>query len=224
MDRPCHKLLPSPRLAHDEHRGQGGRHLPHRLVHLPHPNAASHDQAEGGLDRDPLSKLLHLLPQRPVLQGLRHEVQEPLRIDGLREIVVGAQLHRLDGALDAPVGREEDHLRLREVSLGGFQDLQSPGPDHTQVGDHQVEPPVLEPSERLLTAGRRHDLVARLLEDLGERLADVALVVDDEDATGHHLSSRRLPDPPDGSRMIIVVPLPRWLSTSMLPSCPWTIR
>jgi len=44
----------------------------------------------------------------------------------------------------------------------------------------------------------------------------VTLVIDDEDAIGHHPSSRPA-GPLSGSRMIIVVPLPTWLSTSRLP-------
>ncbi len=65
----------------------------------------------------------HLLAQLLLLQGLRHQQQDLLKLEGLVDIVESPQLDGLDHRGRIPVGGHHDDHRLRRHPLQRLQNL-----------------------------------------------------------------------------------------------------
>ncbi len=98
---------------------------------------------------------------------------------------------------------------------------------HAEVRDDEVHLLAAEDGQRLLAVGGGRHLVALEGERLGEALADVALVVDDQDGELHRASRRSSSSIVSvcgtGSVMVNVVPSPSREATAMSPKCSLTI-
>ncbi len=112
-----HQLLPGSRLSHDQDRCRRRPDLRHQLVELHHRRARPHHAAE----RAGLAKVLAVTlgereggasRERPV-----EHLAQLLGVDGLREVVEGALLHRLDRGGDAAFRGQHDHGEMVEVLL-----------------------------------------------------------------------------------------------------------
>jgi hypothetical protein len=135
---------------------------------------------------------LHLAPQgyrlllEPLsLQGAGHHQVGVVRVEGLLQVVVGPQLHRLDRVPHRGVGGHHDHLGLRSAGLDGAQHFETIHPRHPEVGHHHVEGLGGDQGDGPASIGGGGELVP-VAEDAGEELEDVLLVVDDEDASTFH--------------------------------------
>ena len=113
-----------------------------------------------------------------------------VELEGLLDVVVGAELHRLHrGVGRGEGGDHEDHDARRHV-LDRPHEREPVHARHADVGDHQVDAIAADGLERGVAAVDRQDVVAFLLEHDREELAHALLVVDDEDPTVRHGSLR----------------------------------
>ena len=161
------------------------------------------DPLQGAAPADQLAhpaEASHLLAQPCVLaaQGihLQHALdgeQDLLRTGVLDQVVRGAELHRLDGALDRAVAGQDDDHGGQLALVQGPQELHAVHHRHFEVRHDHVEQALAEPGERRLAVRRVFHRVARALEVLGERARHVGLVLHEEDARTHRAVRSRPP-------------------------------
>ncbi len=132
--------------------------------------------------------LLELLAQVPVLGGQPaffnrppDQSQEQVAVRWFLDKIVRPETHRLDRAFNGGVAGEHDHLDIRMLVLGLFQDLDPVEVRQHQIGDHQVERAGRERFQaglRLVIGG---DLVVLFLEGFFHCGAESFLIVDQQD-------------------------------------------
>ena len=113
-------------------------------------------------------------------EGALEDEVELVEVDGLREEVLRAELHRLDRGLDRPVGGEEDADRGGVLLANLPQQREAVLARHSDVGEHHVGRALVERLERRRRGLREHDVVVPP-EGAPEPLARVLLVVHHED-------------------------------------------
>ena len=129
-------------------------------------------------------QLLDLDFERLRFQRALHQHFEPLDVDGLRQEIHGAPLHRLDGGIDVAVGGHHEHGRALWKGEGLVDDLEPRLPGHAQIGQDDVEGLGIEEIERFVGARGDCDIVV-VGQRLLQTLAGVFLVIDDEHAGDH---------------------------------------
>ena len=112
------------------------------------------------------------------------DVDDLLDLERLEDVVVGALLHRLDRGLDRAEAGHDHGQHAEPLGLDLLEQLQPRQPRHLEIGDHQIVRTQAQLGERLLAVLDGVDREAFEREEVGEDLADHALVVDDEDARG----------------------------------------
>ena len=158
----------------------------HHLLDRP---ARAHEAAEVIGVQVLLPEELHLLPELPRLEGVAQGHAEVLEVDGLGDVVVGAEPHRLHRRADIGVGGHDDHLDVGMALLDLAEHL-----DPVRVGQLEIQQ---EEVGALLPDGRHGsravlrglDVVAELLERLLEGPANQALVVNDQHSGWHRCRS-----------------------------------
>ena len=109
---------------------------------------------------------------------------QPLRIDRLAQVVVGAFLDRLDGGLDGPLRGQQDEREVGQLILQRAQQLEPAHPRHHEVADDDGGAEGGDLAHRLFAVGRFLGLEAPGLNELGEPGARGGVVFDDEDTFG----------------------------------------
>ena len=184
MDGLRDELLAGARFAGDEHGRRGRRRLLDHLVDLPHLRAVADERSERAVLAQLAPQRLHLAHRLQAFDDLVEENLQPLDIDGLRQVVVGAFLHRLDGGVDGALRGQEQR---RDVGADLRQRAQQREPVHTrhhQVGDDDGGPEGGDLLERFLAVARRVGDEAPALDKLLEAHARRRVVFDDQDALG----------------------------------------
>src|SRR5438477_26526 len=141
----------------------------------------------------------------------------------LLDVVEGALVHRLDGALQRRLCGHQDDRRLGILLAHGGEDVGAGHARHLDVGEHDVGRRSLERLEaRLATLGGDHVEPLALEEDT-EHVQDAQLVVDHQNRwlLRHAASSFRRAA---GKYTVNVVPFPSVESTSTSPRCASTAR
>ncbi len=119
--------------------------------------------------------------QPPPLDRAVEEEQQVVGVDGLREEVGGAVLHRPHGLLD---GAERGHHDDRGLGVGlerRVEHVEAAPRRQLQVGEDDEVALAREPAARLVRVGRLVDAVAARLEGLAQHRAKRLLVLDDQD-------------------------------------------
>ncbi len=129
-------------------------------------------------------ELEHAAAGVPGRCDLGHHVADLLGREGLRQVVLGAALHRLDGRVDSRVGRDHDHRETRLLGQQPRQQLEPARGAEAQVQERQVVGALCERGERSVGVGRFARLAAHALETDAEGHADVLVVVDHQHAQG----------------------------------------
>jgi hypothetical protein len=164
-------------LADQQHRRVVRGNLLHLLAQLLH-RAALADRGHQRRDQDALR--LPLAPRR--LEGLLDGAQQLGQRERLLHEIEGPEARRLHGGLHRAMAGKHDHreaqlLRIRPLA----QQRDAVGVRHPDVEQHEVRLLARTRSARLGRVGGHLHLVTLVAEDLPQRLADVRLVVDDED-------------------------------------------
>ena len=148
-------------------------------VHL----ARADDELALGLIGDLRRQRQHLAIQILPLARVPHERAQLVVIEVLRDVVVGAVLHRLHGGLDLVDRRDHDDFDEAVVLLDDPQDLEAADARQPDVEQHQVDVFAVQDRQRRLAArDPQHAVLA--LEDGRQRVPHALVVVDDEDGLG----------------------------------------
>jgi hypothetical protein len=123
-----------------------------------------------------------LAPQAAFFQAHFHRVEQGQVVEGLGQVVVGAQVHALAEVVLFGLGRQEDERNGRRVGLFAQQVQHAVAVEfgHHDVTDHQVGQLGPGRLHAPLAVGRRKYLVAGQFEDFGGVLPHVGVVFDDE--------------------------------------------
>ena len=145
----------------------------------------SADHAIGGAGA--CAQLADFAPQPRRLQRALDDEDQPVGLERLLDEVVGAELDRGDRGFDVAVAGDHHHRHVAVLLLDHFQQLQAVEPRalHPDVEQHQMRPARLDRRQRLVGIARKAASMALVRENAGDELADVVLVVDDQDIGGH---------------------------------------
>jgi hypothetical protein len=133
-----HELLARARLAPDQHRRRRRRRLLDDLIDLPHLRAAADHLAERAVLAQLLAQHLDLAQRVLPLDDLVEQDLEPLRLDRLGQVVVGAFLDRLDRGFDGALRGQRSHGVVAAIVLERAQQLEPAHARHHEVADDDV--------------------------------------------------------------------------------------
>ena len=134
---------------------------------------------------EPLAQRPDLVEQLAVFERLLDQDFEPDRVDRLEQVVVRAELHRLDGRVDRGVPGHHDR-RDGQVALADLADqVEAVDPGQAEVGDDQREVPLDEPLQGGGPVVGDLDPAVGQGEQLRELLTDQLAVVHHKDASIH---------------------------------------
>ena len=123
--------------------------------------------------------------QRLLLERVADDPHDVRALERLGDEVVRAFLHRVDRGLDRAVRGHQHDLGLGRDRLGGAQQVHAGRLRHHQIGEQHADAVLAQEVERrLLPSVAARTLQALALEDLGERLDDRRLVIDDQHDAG----------------------------------------
>ena len=135
MDRLRDQLLARARLAGDEHRRARRRRLLDHLVDLPHLGAVADHRPERAVLAQLPPQRLDLAQRLLPFDDLVEQNLQPLDVDRLGQVVVGAFLHRLDRGLDRALRRQQQRGDVGALRLQRAQQRQPVHARHHQIGD-----------------------------------------------------------------------------------------
>ena len=138
MDAARQHLLAGAALAGDQHRRVEPRDLLHQAHHGLHRRTGAGDEL--------LVLRLHLRGERLdavaqvlSLAGVAHERPQRVVVELLGDVVVGAELHGLDGRLDVGDRRNHDHFDLVALFAHLPQQLEAADARQPHVEQHEVD-------------------------------------------------------------------------------------
>ena len=132
--------------------------------------------------RRQLLELLDLaLEPRGLQRALGHQHQ-PVGLERLLDEVVGAALDGGDRGFDVAVAGDHHHRQFGVLLLDGVEQLQAVelGALQPDVEEDEVRPARHDGGQRLVAVARGARLVALVLQDAGDQVADIGFVVDDQ--------------------------------------------
>ena len=174
------ELLAGARLAPDENRGGGRRGLLDHAIHRPDARAVADDPAEAPLLAQLPPEIAHFAQRLLPLDRLLQQNPQALRVHRLTQVVVGAVLDRLHGALDRPLCRQQDERQVGELVLQSLEEIVAAHPRHDEVADDDRGPETGDTPERLFAVGGFVGLKSPVLYELGESGAGRRIVFDNE--------------------------------------------
>ena len=176
------QLLAGARLAGDEHRRRGRRRLLDHLIDLAHLGAVADERAERAVLAQLAAQRLHLAHRLEPLDDLVEQDLQPLNVDRLGQVVVGAFLHRLDRGVDGALRGQQQR---RHVGADLRQRAQQREPVHARhhhVGDDDRRTERRDLLERFFAVARRLGDEAPAPDELFEPDARGGVVLDDQHA------------------------------------------
>jgi hypothetical protein len=201
------------RWARDEHgrvrRGDASEQIVHRL----HDRALPDQLVEAMRPPDLFAQPPDLVSQVAVLDGPVERDDERIDLDRLRDEVVRARPDGGDRRLEAAEPRQHDDRHVGAIGDEALTQLDAVDLPHVEIGHDDVELGVSGGEERVARRRARDTPEIALRQGELERLAERAVVVDDEDAPRHATRS-------SGRYTVKVVPTPIALSTPIHP--PWS--
>ena len=115
-------------------------------------------------------------------QGIADGDEDALALERLLEKVGGAAPRALDGGGDVAVARDHQNRRRSLARDDPVQGLEAVHPGHLDVEQHGRGRGAVEIGKRRAAVSHRRHLVALVLEDHAEGVADGGFVVDDQDS------------------------------------------
>ena len=111
-----------------------------------------------------------------------------VHVYGLREEVLGPELHGAHRGLAVPLSGEEDDRAAPRLEL--LEHAQPPDVGKVRVEDYDVGTHAIERLEAGLAGGRARDLVPDPVQVVTEHAQQVGVVVDEEHAVSHGATHR----------------------------------
>ena len=135
------EILPGAALAGQQHcRGRARCDLLQQRPQRGDRRAHAHDAVQAIGARLRGTQHAHFPAQLRGFQRLLDEERDFVDVERLVGVVIGAVLHRLHGGLDARVGSEEDHQRVRVRFFDLFQDSET-----VRIGQPIIEQDEIDP-------------------------------------------------------------------------------
>jgi hypothetical protein len=190
VERARGKLLAGTGRTDDQHPAVGRRHLFNGQPELVDRRRMT-DQRRW--ERRELLERPHLPLKTGILQRPFRDQHEPVRLERLFDEVVGTLLDRRDRRLDIAVTRDHHDREFRMLLLHRVEELQPVEAAALQpdVEEHQARAPGRDCAQRVVCIARGARQITLVLEDAGNQLPDVGLVVNDEDVSDHGSRSCR---------------------------------
>ena len=187
VDQPGHRLLARARGAGDQHPAVGRGELAYQATQLLGDDRLA-DQAVRLDGLGPKSAVLAL--QVAGLQRSLDAEQQPVRLEGLFEELVGAALDRTYSGFDVAVTRDHDHRNVGVEFLDKVKQFQTvhPATLHPDVEDQQSRLARLYGRQCAFGVVRGAHRIAFVRQDAGHQLANVRLVVDHKNVGRHHIT------------------------------------
>ena len=182
MNRFGDQFLAGPGFAGNQDGGATGGHLGDKVEHLHHALALADNGGEAvALFQRPL-QLRVLIGQALPGDYPRDFDQQLFVIPGFGQIVGGAQLHGLHGRFHRTVGGDHEHRGVPVTLPQVTQHFHAGFIGHHQIQQHQIVNPRFQLTLALGSIGREVDLVALQIQQGLQTLANLGLVVDNQDA------------------------------------------
>ena len=191
------KLLARARGAADQNAAVGGRHAIDRVAELVDGRGlADHLGAEARA----LPQLLHLALQLKRLERAQRDEDQAVGLERLLDVIVGAALDSGHRRLDVAVARDDDDRQIGIASLHVGQHLEAVEAAALQpdIENDEMRAALLDRAQRLVAVAGEPRTVTFVLEYAGHEIADVGLVIDDEDVCGHRSLLQSNPFRPAG--------------------------
>ena len=218
-----HQLFSCPAFPDNQHRGIGRRDRLDLLQHRTHFRVASENAAETEPVLQHLFQLLILLAERDHRSRAFDDQEQLVHLKGLGNVIVCAQLDGADGGFDRPVGRDQNHFRLRSRSLHAFKIVSpsAPGRRKSVITMSNSRRGAFQP----FCAGcRREDFVTDPFQSIQHGQSHQRFIIDNEYLEGpHETLSNGCRSGETGNQSVNTVPFPTSLSTRILPPCRSTI-
>jgi hypothetical protein len=184
MNRLRQQPLAGAALAGQEDGGPAGSNLLRPVEDGPHRRVIAHHAQRGRCPGTARALGAGLFPEEGPLHRAVQGAPKRLAVERLLEEVVGASLHGVDGDVHRPEARHDDDSRPRRGGPHALQERQSVEARHSQVGEDDLRPELVEQLETPEGVARRGDLVAPLAQQPLQRGAGPRLIVHDEDPPG----------------------------------------
>ena len=155
------------------------------LLHGPGP---ADDVVEAHAAGDLFAQARHLRAQGHLAERLLDDQHELLDLEGLGDVVEGAQLDRPDGGVDGSEGGDGDDVGGGMHLAHLAQQVEPIEVRHLDVRDHQVDAALLDPLDARPRAAGGLDPEALVLQLLAQVVAHGGVVVDHQD---HRAGLRR---------------------------------
>ena len=185
VDGPRDELLASAALSGDQYGRRRAGDLRDEAVELLDRGMAPDDLVEivgagqlGAKERD-------FALERAPLEGATRQGQELVLLEGLGQIVEGAELHGGHRGPHRFHGRDENHFDALVESLDALEDLDPVHPGQADVEEYQIDCRGADDVEGARTVGHVDDVIV-VFEDQPERLPDAGVVIYDEDDGARH--------------------------------------
>ena len=184
MQRARDQLLARARRPDDQNPAVGLGGAIDGLAQLIHAGGFAGQRARG---RRELLQLLDLALQPRSFQRARRHQDQAIGFERFLDEVVGAALDRRDRGFDVAVAGDHHHRHFGVILLDLLEQLQpvelaALQPD---VEKHQMRPPVGNLGERRIAVACGARGKAFILEDAGDQIANIRLVVDDKNVICH---------------------------------------
>ena len=156
MDRARHHFLARAAFAGDQHGSFRGRHHFDQLDDLAHRRALADQLGAGQRFLQVLAQAHHFAPRPLVLQRVRHQVRELVRIHRLGDVIVGPDLQRLHRGFHRSVTGHDDDRQVRVCLPQASLQFHAVHARHLDVEQRNIELRLLDDSSasRAPPAGR----------------------------------------------------------------------
>ncbi len=186
-----HQFFARPAFPVDQHRSPRVLQARDHAQHFLDPRRGADDAVHRGFRIHALAKKFIFFHQA---NFIRHTSQEEPQLferrKRFRDVVVGAQLHRLHGGFDGAVTSHQRNLGPRQELLYLFQKFQARHVRHHHVAQDHVDGLLLEQCQRRLPALRFQADEAQGLADGDAQFANALLVVDDQQSNAEIFLTR----------------------------------
>ena len=181
MNGPRDQLFAGARFAGHKQVGMRRGHALDKGEDLLHRSRAADDVVHAIAAADLLAQSDDFAAQRTFGKGLIDAEQELVDLEGLGDVIVGAELHRPNGRVDGAEARHDDDERRGDDLANLAQEIETVEIRHFHVRNHKVDATLLHPFDPGATACGGFHEEPFVFEILFHPLAHSRVVVDHQD-------------------------------------------
>src|SRR6516164_9104778 len=144
-----------------------------------------------GGERSELLELPHLALKPRILECAFGDQQQTIGLERLFDEIIGAALDRGHRGFDIAMARNHDDRQFGMLLLEAVEQLQAIKPAALQpnIEENEIGPARNYGGKRLVAVAGRAGAMALVLQNARDQLADICLIVDDQDIGCHAVTS-----------------------------------